>query len=139
MSYVNANEVLPDDLVQEIQKYLDGQLLYIPRKQSNAFSWGEKSGIRDKMAERNRQIQVRFHSGAAISELSDEYCLSEKRIQGIIHADHRTGARCIGTDHYPEVLRKWAASGSDAGRGAGKEGTGRPDQERARRLSGAQP
>ncbi len=54
MSYVNANEVLPDDLVQEIQKYLDGQLLYIPRKQSNAFSWGEKSGIRDKMAERNR-------------------------------------------------------------------------------------
>ena len=74
MSYVNANEVLPDDLVQEIQKYLDGQLLYIPRKQSNAFSWGEKSGIRDKMAERNRQIQVRFHSGAAISELSDEYC-----------------------------------------------------------------
>ncbi len=32
MSYVNANEVLPDDLVQEIQKYLDGQLLYIPRK-----------------------------------------------------------------------------------------------------------
>ena len=47
MSYVNANEVLPDALVQEIQKYLDGQLLYIPRKQSNAFSWGEKSGIRD--------------------------------------------------------------------------------------------
>ena len=44
MSYVNANEVLPDDLVQEIQKYLDGQLLYISRKQSNAFSWGEKSG-----------------------------------------------------------------------------------------------
>ena len=72
--------------MQEIQKYLDGQLLYIPRKQSNAFSWGEKSGIRDKMAERNRQIQTRFHSGAAISELSDEYCLSEKRIQGIIHA-----------------------------------------------------
>ena len=86
MSYVNANEVLPDALVQEIQKYLDGQLLYIPRQQSNAFSWGEKSGIRDKMAERNRQIQTRFHSGTAISELSDEYCLSEKRIQGIIHA-----------------------------------------------------
>ena len=42
MSYVNANEVLPDNLVQEIQKYLDGQLLYIPRKQSNTFSWGDQ-------------------------------------------------------------------------------------------------
>ena len=37
MSYVNANEVLPDDLVQEIQKYLDGQLSDMPRQQSNAF------------------------------------------------------------------------------------------------------
>ena len=76
MSYVNANEVLPDDLVQEIQKYLDGQLLYIPRKQSNAFSWGEKSGIRDKMAERNRQIQVRFHPGIP-------RCSAEHRSSGV--------------------------------------------------------
>lgn len=28
MSYVNAKDVLPKMLVEEIQKYVDGQLLY---------------------------------------------------------------------------------------------------------------
>ena len=32
MSYVNAEEVLPEDLIREIQKYVDGKVLYIPRK-----------------------------------------------------------------------------------------------------------
>ena len=40
MSYVNADDVLPKDLIEEIQKYVDGQLIYIPRKDENSLSWG---------------------------------------------------------------------------------------------------
>ena len=85
MSYVNAEEVLPKVLLKEIQKYVDGQLLYIPRKNENSLSWGEKSGTRVKLAERNRAIVSRYYSGETIAKLSEVYYLSEKRIHGIIH------------------------------------------------------
>ena len=85
MSYVNAENVLPKSLVDEIQKYVDGKLIYVPRKDENSLSWGEKSGTREKMAERNRMIVNRYYSGETIVELSGVYYLSEKRIQGIIH------------------------------------------------------
>ena len=85
MSYVNADDVLPKLLVEEIQKYVDGQLLYIPRKNENSLSWGEKSGTREKLAERNQAIVSRYYSGATIAELSEVYYLSEKRIRGVIH------------------------------------------------------
>lgn len=84
MSYVNASDILPEDLITEIQKYLDGQLLYIPRKEK-VFSWGEKCGSKEKLIRRNQQIFENHKNGKAVQELSQEYCLSEKRIQGIIY------------------------------------------------------
>ena len=85
MSYVNAEAVLPRKLVEEIQKYIDGQLIYIPRKNENTLSWGEKNGTKEKLANRNERIVNCYYSGQTIEELSKAYYLSEKRIQGIIH------------------------------------------------------
>lgn len=85
MSYVNAEEVLPEDLIREIQKYVDGKVLYIPRKNENSAAWGEKNGAKDRLAKRNKEIVSRFYSGESIAELGKMYFLSEKRIQGIIH------------------------------------------------------
>lgn len=31
MSYINANEILPKELISEIQKYVNGVNLYIPK------------------------------------------------------------------------------------------------------------
>ena len=100
MSYVNAEDVLPAELIREIQKFADGQLLYIPRKQEKSFSWGEKNGTKGKLTERNRQIVKAYDSGATIMELSRQYFLSVKRIQGIIREyessgqDSETGGCC---------------------------------------------
>ena len=33
MGYKNAIRVLPDDLIMAIQEYIDGEYLYIPRKE----------------------------------------------------------------------------------------------------------
>lgn len=41
MSYVKAGEVLPEYLVEQIQEYVDGQLVSIPGKNEKALSWGE--------------------------------------------------------------------------------------------------
>ena len=32
MKYINAADILPEVLVQEIQKYVNGQIIYIPQK-----------------------------------------------------------------------------------------------------------
>ena len=85
MSYVNATDALPELLVREIQRYVDGQLLYIPRKNENSLSWGEKNGTKEKLANRNQEIVNHYYSGRTIDELSQVYYLSEKRIKGIIH------------------------------------------------------
>lgn len=84
MSYVKAEDVLPKHLVEEIQKYVDGKLLYIPRKNENSLSWGEKSGTRENLAKRNQAIVNRYYSGETVDELSRGYFLSEKRIRGIL-------------------------------------------------------
>lgn len=84
MSYVKAEDVLPKHLVEEIQKYADGKLLYIPRKNENSLSWGEKSGTKEKMAKRNQSIVKRYYAGETVETLSREYFLSEKRIRGIL-------------------------------------------------------
>ena len=83
MSYVNADEILPEDLVREIQKYVDGKVLYIPWKDENLLSWGEKNGTKDRLAKRNREIVRRYYSGVTVAEIGIMYFLSEKRIRGI--------------------------------------------------------
>lgn len=75
MSYVNADEILPEDLVREIQKYVDGKVLYIPRKDENSLSWGEKNGTKDRLAKRNREIVSRYYSGVTAAELGIMYFL----------------------------------------------------------------
>lgn len=84
MSYIKASDVLPEELISEIQKYIDGQMLYVPRKSMEHSSWGEKSGIRKKLEKRDKQILNGYVSGKTIPELSAEYFLSEKSIQRII-------------------------------------------------------
>lgn len=83
MSYVNADDVLPKDLIEEIQKYVDGQLIYIPRKDENSLSWGEKNGTKEKLAERNQTIVNSYYSGQTIAELGKVYFLSEKKFRGL--------------------------------------------------------
>ena len=95
MSYVKAEDVLPKHLVEEIQKYVDGKLLYIPRKNENSLSWGEKSGTKEKMAKRNQAIVGRFHAGKTVEELSREYYLSEKRIRGILR-EYESSQKTMG-------------------------------------------
>jgi len=48
MRYQRANEILPEELVELIQNYIDGEYVYIPRKQENKRTWGEGTGAREE-------------------------------------------------------------------------------------------
>ena len=45
MKYINAAEILPEELLKEIQTYIDGGVLYIPNT-SVKKGWGSASGSR---------------------------------------------------------------------------------------------
>lgn len=46
MKYVRIDRILPDDLVKEIQKYIQGEYVYIPSLPEKRKRWGEKSKSR---------------------------------------------------------------------------------------------
>lgn len=84
MSYVKAAKILPAELVQLIQEYIDGEMIYIPKKESKKEPWGAGTGIRTEMQNRNAAIYQDYCSGRPVSELADQYFLSTKSIHRII-------------------------------------------------------
>ncbi len=88
MAYKNARNVLPCELVREIQKHVDGELIYIPSK-SNKTGWGIRSGAKQKYTERNRVICEQYKSGTSIEELAGRYYLSEDSIKKIVYGSQK--------------------------------------------------
>ena len=59
MKYKNASNILPDELLKEVQKYAAGEALYIP-KAINRKKWGEDSGARTFFQQRNEEIRQKY-------------------------------------------------------------------------------
>ena len=85
MSYINAQKVLPEWLVEEIRSYVGDGLIYIPPVDSSRRKWGSKSGARQMFDARNSEIRRKKVAGVTVSQLADEYHLSEDMIRRIIH------------------------------------------------------
>jgi hypothetical protein len=83
MKYRNASDVLPEELVKEVQKFAAGETLYFP-KNTERVQWGEKSGARTFFAERNGEIRRKYLEKVSIERLADEYCLSVERVRKIV-------------------------------------------------------
>lgn len=81
MSYINANVILPKELVGEIQKYVQGVNLYIPKLSDKQEI---NSDYKDELYERNMEIYELFQSGNRVSELAEMFYLSEKSIYRIL-------------------------------------------------------
>jgi len=86
MKYINAEVILPDNLVMEIQRYIQGKYLYIPSQPQARKKWGEKSGNRDYIKKRNEDIRNKHKDGHKINELADEFFLSIDSIKKIVYA-----------------------------------------------------
>lgn len=85
MKYRNASEILPDELLKEIQKYTSGEALYIP-SDGKRKKWGSGSGAKVFYEQRNEEIRYKyFHLKVSIDTLCEEYCLSDETIRKIIY------------------------------------------------------
>lgn len=87
MGYIKAEEILPIEIIELIQQYVDGRNIYIPRKQDNRQEWGTKTSYRCELQNRNQLIYRDYLSGMTVYELAESYYLSEKSIQRIIRQE----------------------------------------------------
>ena len=85
MQYINAKALLPDALVKELQSYIQGGYLYVPADQAQQKRWGEASGYRQELQQRNRRIVEEFRNGISMEELAEKYFLSVYAIRKIIY------------------------------------------------------
>ena len=84
MRYRKAEEILPEELIQQIQQYVDGASIYIPRKAENRRVWGDGTSYKAELRARNRCILRDYGQGMGIPELAQRYHLSEKSIRRIL-------------------------------------------------------
>lgn len=84
MRYRNASHVLPDELLKEVQKYVTGEVIYIPSPERKK-KWGEGSGARQFYRERNEKIREDYRRGMTQEELMDKYGLSGESIRRIVY------------------------------------------------------
>jgi ribosome-interacting GTPase 1 len=87
--YIKAETSLPDSLVREIQKYIQGEYVYIPSQQSTRKKWGEKSGNRDYIQSRNEEIRNKHKNEYTIENLAEEFFLSIDSIKKIIYTKNK--------------------------------------------------
>ena len=85
MSYIRAEEVLPQELIEAIQQYISGENIYIPCVEKR--DWGSQTETRKYYSDRNREICDKSRKGVSTVILAQEYFLSEKSIRRIIRSE----------------------------------------------------
>ena len=85
MKYIKADSVLPIALVEELQSYIQGGYIYVPSRKDSKKKWGDLSGCRYEIEQRNRKIRKDYQQGKSVDELADIYYLSVHSIRKIIY------------------------------------------------------
>jgi Mor family transcriptional regulator len=84
MSYTKAEQVLPFEVIELIQEYIQGETLYIPKKAENKLAWGSRTQSKEEILIRNGQIYLEYQQGSNVTELAEKYYLSVKSIYRVL-------------------------------------------------------
>lgn len=86
MKYKRAEDILPEALLKEIQKYAKGEMVYIPSPEGIRKGWGENTGNKAYLQSRNSEIRSLFCEGSSIDHLTEVFCLSYDSIKKIVYS-----------------------------------------------------
>lgn len=87
MKYKKAQDILPSDIIEILQQYIEGGYIYIPKKTKK--SWGENTNTKSELKKRNEEILLKYLRGKSIKNLAQEYYLTESSIRRIIRTEKR--------------------------------------------------
>lgn len=91
MIYKNGRDLLPPSLLKELQKYVNGEVIYVPKLSEQRARWGELSGARKQLAERNAEIRRLHADGWTVADLERKYHLTGESIRKIVVGANRAG------------------------------------------------
>ncbi len=77
--------------MKELQKYIQGELVYIPTLETERKAWGENNGTRENIRKRNTEIYNLYKQGFNIEKLMSSFNLSEDSIRKIISKHSKSG------------------------------------------------
>lgn len=105
MKYENANNLLPPDLIDAIQRYWQGGYLYIPKKAEDTSEASPETEYKIELSKRNGHIYTKYLEGWSVKKLAVYYSLSESSIRRIL-SNQRKEANTMHTKIY-EALKNW--------------------------------
>jgi len=85
LEYKNGAQILPNTLLAQLQKYVQGEIIYIPVPDENHLGWGCKNGTRQMIEERNKDIYKKHKNGMSVDRLASLFNLSYESIRKIIY------------------------------------------------------
>ena len=103
MKYRNANSILPDELIERLQEYVQGEYIYVPIK--NKFRLGSKTSYKEELEKRDAHIYIKSLEGFSNSQLAESFHLSESSIRRIIIKQRKVYARIMET--IEKILVYW--------------------------------
>ena len=86
VSYIKAEDILPEEVIALIQQYVDGETIYIPRKAENRRAWGVGTEYKAELRSRNERIRRDHAGGMDTAMLVKRYHLCEKSIRRILRS-----------------------------------------------------
>lgn len=107
VNYKNANNILPENLVSEIQQYVQGQYIYIPIKDKVINTSLTEYGR--ELKKRNEHIFTKSLEGVSNQKLADLYHLSASSIRRII-IEQRKGYETMNSK-IQEIINEWNMAG----------------------------
>lgn len=103
MKYKNANSILPAELIESIQKYVQGEYIYIPIKEKQEPSIPSEYSY--ELQKRNAHIYTNSLQGINNKQLSETYHLSESSIRRIL-INQRKGYE-IMKNRIKHIITNW--------------------------------
>lgn len=84
MCYIAAKEVLPIEILELIQNYVEGEYIYIPKREENKKFWESTTTTKKEIKLRDARIYSEYKGRICRKDLVAKYFLSKKSIDRII-------------------------------------------------------
>lgn len=103
MKYKNAGAILPTELIEEIQKYVQGEFLYIPKKDKQTKR--AVTEYKTELEKRNNRIYKMHLEGMSNQQLAQNFSLAQSSIRRILIEQRKRFE--IMSEKIKVLLWKW--------------------------------
>ena len=107
MKYRKVTDVLPAELVDKIQDYIQGEYIYIPRREKKKD--GNVTAYQRELQKRDANIYLKVLEGMSKKELAEKYNLSQSSIRRIVLTQRKEYV--VRQEKIEGILSDWGMEG----------------------------